>query len=251
MSGLYYPKCWALISGGKDSLSMAQTLHEAGKLEGCVSFKTGVATPDWAQFVESVCKNRRWPLEFYETPESYDDLVIEHGFPGPGRHKKFMDRLKGRCVRVFKSNHPRGVLASGTRSDESSRRKFGTMPLGVWEGVPVIAPIYDWTTDETWEFFRDRGFERAPAYSTLQISGDCLCGAFAREGENEALKFHYPEVGARFDVLTAQLKEKCPQRCEWGWGWEQPIKRRTLGESLICSECAPRDLSPETIVAKP
>jgi 3'-phosphoadenosine 5'-phosphosulfate sulfotransferase (PAPS reductase)/FAD synthetase len=157
-----------MVSGGKDSLSTAQALHEAGKLEGCVAFKTGVSTPDWEQFVIKTCEDRRWPLEFYETPESYDALVLEYGFPGPGRHKKFMDRLKGRCVRKFKKQHPDAILASGTRSSESKRREIGTSPISMWEGAPIIAPIYGWTTDETWAFFRDRGFERAPAHASRQ-----------------------------------------------------------------------------------
>lgn len=45
MSGISYPKCYALMSGGKDSLSTAQVLHEAGKLEACVSLETGISTP--------------------------------------------------------------------------------------------------------------------------------------------------------------------------------------------------------------
>ena len=242
MSGIYYPECYALVSGGKDSLSVAQTLHEAGKLIACVSLKTGISTPDWQPFVEKTCAERGWDLEFYETGESYDDLVLAHGFPGPSKHGKFMDRLKGRAVRKFKKAHKGGILASGTRAKESVRRGANSSPVGMWEGAPIVAPIYDWTTDETWAFFRDRGFERAPGYSTLQISGDCLCGAFAREGELDAVKFHYPEVGKRFDALSAELKPRLPQRCEWGWGWRKPLKEKGRDEGLICSECGPRDL---------
>lgn len=242
MKGISFPKSWALISGGKDSLSTAQALHEAGKLEGCVSFETGVSTPDWKPFVEKVCAERKWPLEFYKTPESYDDLVLEFGFPGPGRHKKFMDRLKGRCVRAFKKVHPDAILASGTRGGESKRREIGTSPVSMWETMPIIAPIYDWSTEETWAFFRDRGFERAPGYSTLQVSGDCLCGAFAREGEREALEFHYPALGERFRKLTEYLtpKRAVSGRHLWGWGWRQPVKKDKQ-TSALCVECGDAD----------
>ena len=137
--------------------------------------------------------------------------------------------------------------ASGVREGESVKRAASTKPVGHWENAPILAPIYDWTTDETWAFFRDRGFERAPAYSTLQISGDCLCGAYAREDEAAALAFHYPEIAARFAALGACVKDKFPKRCEWGWGWKQPIKAAQGGEAMICVECAPRDLFPETL----
>jgi 3'-phosphoadenosine 5'-phosphosulfate sulfotransferase (PAPS reductase)/FAD synthetase len=241
--GISYPKCYALVSGGKDSLSAAQVLHEAGKLEACVALETGVSTPDWKDFVVKTCAERGWPLEFYPTGESYDELVLEYGFPGPSKHKKFMDRLKGRGIAKFKKAHPKGILASGTRAKESVRRGANSSPVGMWERVPIVAPIYDWTTDETWAFFRDRGFERAPGYSTLQISGDCLCGAFAREGECDAVKFHYPEVGARFDALSAQMRGRIPkERCEWGWGWKKPLKEKQRDENLVCSECGPRSL---------
>lgn len=242
MSKIWYPKCWALVSGGKDSLSTAQALHEAGKLEGCVAFKTGVSTPDWEPFVRKTCEDRKWRLEMIETPESYDDLVLEYGFPGPGRHKKFMDRLKGRCVRLFKKQHPDAILASGTRGGESKRREIGTSPISMWENMPIIAPIYGWSTDDTWSFFRDRGFERAPGYSTLQISGDCLCGSFAREGEREALEFHYPTIGERFRKLTSQLAltRRSPERNLWGWGWKQPVKKDKV-TSALCVECGDAD----------
>jgi len=238
---IYYPSCFALVSGGKDSLSTAQVLHEAGKLEACIALETGVSTPDWKQFVIQTCSDRQWPLEFYATDESYDDIVLRYGFPGPSRHKFYMERLKGRCIRKFRKQHPKGILASGTRAQESVRRSANAVPVGQWEGTPIVAPIFDWSTDETWDFFRDRGFNRAPGYATLQISGDCLCGAFAREGELDAVRFHYPKIAARFDALSTQMNGHVPaNRCEWGWGWKKPIK---LGrdENMICNNCQ-RDL---------
>lgn len=241
------PKCWALLSGGKDSLSTAQALEDQGLLAGVASFETGVSTPDWKPFVEKVCEERKWRHKFYKTTESYDALVLEYGFPGPGRHKKFMDRLKGRCIRQFRREFPDGILASGTRGGESKRREIGTSPVSMWEGAPIVAPIYHWSTDETWAYFRDRGFERAPGYSTLQISGDCLCGSFAREGEREALEFHYPTLGERFRGLTEQIGKRIASgRHLWGWGWKQPVKKDKV-TSAICVECGDADACDATL----
>ena len=236
----YYPDCFALVSGGKDSLSTAEVLSRAGKLTACVSFETGVSTPDWKAFVIKTCADRGWPLEFYTTDESYDDLVIKYGFPGPGKHRIFMNYLKGRCVRKFKKAHPRGVLASGTRLNESDRRLINTKPVSIWENVPILTPIYDWTTEQTWEFFWSCGFVRAPAYDTLTISGDCLCGAFARQGEAEIMGLHYPQIAARFDALGAEIESKHPSRCKWGWGWNQP-RKKSAKEAAICVECGDAD----------
>jgi phosphoadenosine phosphosulfate reductase len=136
-------------------------------------------------------------------------------------------------------------LASGVRHDESVTRAASTRPVGQWEGAPILAPIYDWTTEETWAFFRDRGFERAPAYSTLQISGDCLCGAYAREDEPKAVEYWYPGIWTRFEALKAAVKDKFPKRCDWGCGWKNKVKPKGRDEAMICVECAPRDLFEE------
>lgn len=248
--GISYPKVYGLFSGGKDSAVTCDVLDQAGKLEAAVALRTRLCTPDWEEFVRAFCDERKWSLEFYDTTESYERLVLKYGFPGPTKHSWFMRYLKGRAIVQFKKYRPGAILASGVRTDESVKRLGNVKPVGMWEGVPILAPIFDWTTEETWAHFYSRGFERSPAYSTLQISGDCLCGAYAREGEYEALKFHYPEMGAYLDSIGDAIKEKHPGRCKWGWGWQQPIKAKTGGEQFICVECGPRDdLFPETLVA--
>lgn len=233
----YYPPTYALVSGGKDSLSTAQVLADADRLLGCVALSTGVSTPDWRDFVIDTCRERGWPLEFHHTDTSYDDLVRKYGFPGPGMHQQFMTYLKGRAVREFKRKHPAGILSSGTRRDESKRRLANTKPISVWEGVPILTPIYDWSTEATWEFFWANGFERAPAYSLLMVSGDCLCGAFAVQGEAEALRLAYPVAADRFCALGREIRDAFPKRCEWGWGWREKRTAKTTREAALCQEC--------------
>lgn len=234
----YYPPCYALMSGGKDSLSTAQVLADADRLHGCVALATGVSTPEWRDFLIDLCRKRGWPLEFHHTTASYDDLVRKYGFPGPGMHQQFMTYLKGRAIREFRRKHPNGILASGTRTDESQRRFVNTKPFSVWEGVPILTPIYDWTTEETWAYFHAHGFERAPAYQTLMVSGDCLCGAFAVQGEAEALRLGYPDIADRFDALGLEIQDAFPKRCKWGWGWQEKRKKKSAREASICQECA-------------
>jgi 3'-phosphoadenosine 5'-phosphosulfate sulfotransferase (PAPS reductase)/FAD synthetase len=178
-------------------------LAKAGRLEAVVAFDTGLSTPEWKQHVQETCEKRKWRLLFYKTDYAYEQFVLKYGFPGPARHDWIMRYLKGRCVRQFRKAHPDGILASGVRSDESQKRAGSTKPFGQWEGAPILAPIHDWSTAETWNYFIGEGFERSPAYSTLQISGDCLCGAYAREDEKAALEFHYPQIGSYFRDLGA------------------------------------------------
>lgn len=248
--GISYPKCFALVSGGKDSLSTAQVLHEAGKLAGCVALRTNLSTPDWEDFVRATCDARGWPLEIYETDGSFEKFVMTYGFPGPAKHSWIMRVLKGRCIRKFRKQHPDGILASGVRSDESVIRAGSTKPVGQWEDAPILAPIYDWTTEDTWKFFYDRGFERAPGYSTMQISGDCMCGSKARKDEWPALQFHYPKLAKYLTDLGDEIKDAHPTRCKWGWGCDRPSKRRqTAAEGFLCAECGQRDFANETAPA--
>lgn len=248
----YYPPCFALVSGGKDSLSTAQVLADADRLLGCVALGTGISTPEWRDFLIDTCTKRGWPLEFHHTTSSYEALVRQYGFPGPGMHQQFMTYLKGRAVREFKRKHKTGILASGTRRDESDRRFVNTKPLSVWEGVPILTPIYDWTTDETWAFFNANGFVRAPAYSTLMVSGDCLCGAFAVEGEAEALRLGYPEIADRMDALGREIQDAFPKRCKWGWGCKEKRSSKTAREAALCQECGDNsDLFAENVILQP
>ena len=248
MSEIFYPKCYGLYSGGKDSAAMCQVLHEAGKLEACVALETGLNTPDWKEFIQRSCDQRGWAVEFYKTTSSYEEWILKWGFPGPRKHSWIMNILKGRGVQQFRKYRPGAILASGTRIYESGRRKMTAKPVSMWEGVPILAPILDWTTEEKWGFVNDHGFERAPGYATLRISGDCLCGAMAGEGEKEAIDFHYPEIGKYFDDLGEQIKDKHPKRCKWGWGANQPEGKKTAAEELICVECPrSRELFPETL----
>lgn len=235
-SAPYYPPVYALLSGGKDSMATVQTLANADRLVECVSFRTKISTPDWEDFIVDTCRKHSWKHRFITTPESYEALVRKYGFPGPGKHGWFMSYLKGRCVREFRRQVPDGILASGTRINESDRRFINTKPVSVWEGVPILTPIYDWTTERTWHFMRANNFQRSPAYQTLGISGDCLCGAFAQKDEADKLHYHYPTLAKQFEQLGHEIKDDHPKRCEWGWGWKQP-RKKTAKEAALCVEC--------------
>jgi 3'-phosphoadenosine 5'-phosphosulfate sulfotransferase (PAPS reductase)/FAD synthetase len=226
-------KYWSLFSGGKDSTACTQYLEERGELAGVVSFDTGIAAPDWLPHIEKTVNERHWNLEIYKTPASYDALVLKYGFPGPGLHGLFMNYLKGRCVRLFKKAHKGEMLASGVRMMESERRFGGAKEWSLFEGVKVWAPIVNWKTPDVWAYVTRKGFERSPAYQTLCISGDCLCGAFATKMERATIRAFYPEVSERLSRLEAQTER------EWGWAANaERIKKR----SPLCVDCESKNL---------
>ena len=227
------PRAWALVSGGKDSMTLAHVLASQDMLLGCVAFDTGIAAPDWRPFLESACADQGWPLTVLQTPHRYEDLVRKLGFPGsPKSHGMYMNYLKGRCVREFIKSQRGTLLASGVRSGESTRRFGSVREWSVIEGMPIWAPLHDWTTARTWEYMRAHKLARSPAYTTLGISGDCLCGAFASKGEREDFAYCYPKTFERIAALERETGQV--------WGTRKPGRGKlSKFDRAICVECAP------------
>lgn len=230
-------KTWCLLSGGKDSMTVAHLLDQREELAGCLAIDTGISTPDWRPFIEQTCAEMDWPLVVVRTPESYEDLVMRYGFPGPDLHRVMFSALKGRGVRAFRKMHPGARLASGVRRRESQRRAQNVPVAGDFEGLPVVRPIEDWTTERVWAYVRAHGLPRSPAYETLHLSGDCLCGAYARPEEAPLLRMFYPTLAARLARLEAQVKPTGkPARWGHGMGATGAIQQTAL-EAFACDAC--------------
>lgn len=239
---------YSLFSGGKDSFATAKTLQLEGKLLGVVLLDTGIAVPDWEENVTALAHFHGFPVEIYRTPVRYEWLVWKYGFPGPAGHMFAMNYLKGRAVREFKKAHPGKALASGVRKYESDRRAINAKEVGLFEGVTIYAPIYDWTTAQTWAFCRQHGYERPESYIKLGVSGDCLCGAYARSHERDALKQFYPTVYERICNLEAASTHH-PTRCRWGWAGKGP-ETKTTEEAVICVECSQSRIDGDVSLAR-
>jgi 3'-phosphoadenosine 5'-phosphosulfate sulfotransferase (PAPS reductase)/FAD synthetase len=180
-------------------------------------------------------------LDVFDTPVEYEDLVRKYGFPGLSKHSWMVSYLKGRGVAQFKKAYPKTPLASGVRVAESERRTLNTLPVSKWEGVVVYAPILNWSTAETWEYVRSKGYERPESYSKLGISGDCLCGSYAQPWERDAIRVHYPEVDTRLRMLENDPVVRCHQRRSV-WGWSKSKHRVKKGlEAIVCAECGDTD----------
>lgn len=238
-------KKWCLYSGGKDSATAAHVLDKRGELAGVVALETGISTPDWRAFVTEEAEQQGWDLVFAKTPVLYRDLVLKYGFPGYDMHRVMFSALKGRAVREFKKAHPGAVLASGVRRRESGRRKRNTSIPADWEGLPVVRPILDWSTERVWTYLKDNGLRRSPAYATLGISGDCLCGAYATPTEKTLIEVFYPPTAKllrelEVDVFAAGWKN--------GWGWGNGLgngfdaaTQQSQLEAYACGSCATGD----------
>lgn len=218
---------WALFSGGHDSLtavSVAQDWAADRKLElGVAHINTGIGVPETTAFVRRTCERMGWTLKEFAPPVSYEEIVLEYGFPGPANHGLMYQRLKERClrqlVRESKAGHrfaDRVMLVTGVRSEESVRRMRHVERIQRDGGQVWAAAIWNWSKLECTREIARRGHERNPVVDAIHMSGECLCGAFAKPGEIRELELWYPDVADRIHDLERRVEEAGLRGCVWG-----------------------------------
>lgn len=232
-----------LYSGGNDSTVLAHMMrHRANYAIHC---NTTIGIEATRQFVRDTCQ--RWGLALIEqtAPVSYRQLVIESGFPGPAMHYRMYQRLKERpldAVRaqlIANSRKERVLFIAGRRRAESKRRR--NIPLYESDGSAIWAsPIAMWTKEDlvVYRAVADRDGDPVPfnpVTDALGMSGECLCGAFAKEGELERIRAWYPDVAAEIDQLEADVRAAGhPERfCKWGHGKGKPTEKT----GAMCVSC--------------
>lgn len=241
-----------LFSGGNDSSVLAHLFRN--DVDYFVHINTGiyVLDPDGSSAAENYvreCANK-WDVPLIvEHGDSYDELVMEQGFPGPGHHYKMFQRLKERGLikvrrRLVSSGWKERVLfIAGRRSQESSRRKNiprherdKAQPSIVW-----ASPLVNWSSEDMADYrkvFPDVPYN--PVSAELHMSGECLCGAFAHKNELEEIEFWRPDTAARIKELEAKVVEAGnapPERCKWGWGADVKGQKAPRKTGVLCSSC--------------
>lgn len=225
------PRAWfTLFSGGHDSLTACAVAFEWAKARGielsAAHIRTGTGIPDTTEFVKATCAAQGWPLRIFDPPVPYEDIVLEYGFPGPAQHGLMYQRLKERCLRQLvreakQDFHDRIGLVTGVRSDESLRRMRHVDRIQR-DGAQVwAAAIWNWSKIECANFsFKERGLERNPVVDLIHMSGECLCGAFARPGEMQEIEGWFPAHADWLHELERKVAEKGLRA--WRWGVRPP-----------------------------
>jgi len=225
-------------------VTVLDLLASQDRLAGIIFFDTTVSVPDLLPHVQAIREQYEVPLEVYRAPIPYEEVVSRYGFPGPAQHGLIMSYLKGRGVRAFRKRPPGEVLASGVRTGESKRRLINAASWSRFEGVWCHAPILDWSTEKVWSYVAAHRLPLSPAYKTLHLSGDCLCGAFADPAEMPLIRTFYPELAERLCLLEERLagegKVRNIRARRWGGGTGGlGFTRKQSGlESFMCGSCA-------------
>jgi len=214
-----------MFSGGHDSLCATHMASQRPEFCGAVHINTGIGVAKTREFVRDTAREYGWPLIEMRAKEDcgqdYDDLVLERGFPGPFMHTKMYNRLKERALRKvvkqFKAKpSDRVLLVTGVRRAESARRMGTVEPINR-EGARVwCAPLTWFRAEHKAEYMTRHDLPRNEVVDLLHMSGECLCGAFARPGELEWLEFcGFTDEVARIRELEARaVTAGVP--CKWG-----------------------------------
>lgn len=227
---LYNPShVFGLFSGGHDSLTACHHAAQHPAFSGCVHINTGTGLKETRDYVYATCERFGWPLKEYRALEdcgqSYEELVLKFGFPGPHGHGMMYQRLKERAVIMLTREHKQHakdkiVLVSGCRSQESERRMGTTEPIQHRGARIWVAIIHPMSKCEVNEYIAEHGLPRNPVVDLIHKSGECLCGAFAKKHELAELELWFPERAAEIRALEARVRER-----GFPWGWEDAPPR--------------------------
>lgn len=237
-------KVFALYSGGNDSTVLVHLAQQY--VDAVAHVDTGIGIAETRMFASTFTAYLGLPWVKLQAPISYEKLVLDvlGGFPGPKAHTITYNRLKERGLRQLQRDalgdkpgrHDRVLFLTGIRAAESSRR-MGRGRLSDREGRRVwLNPIYYFTNEDMAEYRERFDLPRNEVSDNLHLSGECLCGAYAKPGEIEQIDFFYPEVGQRIHALEDECRSRGYRRCVWGWGSKYP-ELAAPPPGPLCSNC--------------
>jgi 3'-phosphoadenosine 5'-phosphosulfate sulfotransferase (PAPS reductase)/FAD synthetase len=240
----------ALYSGGDDSTALVHLMRPL--LDAAAHANTTIGIEETRVFVRETSAAWNLPLVEKYPPASYRELVLEQGFPGPAQHFKMYQRLKERCLRqvraefVTSPRRERVVFFAGRRRDESQRR--ADVPMHERQGSTIwISPLIEWTKLDLNTYRLMMGdVPRNPVSAVLHMSGECLCGSFAKQYELAQIAEWFPLSATEITELEAEIadREDIPlERRKWGWGAWRNVAPELLNEyraklGPMCSACA-------------
>ena len=233
-------KVYALVSGGNDSTVMAHLAAKFGpRLDALAHINTGIGVEETREYTRAFARWLDVSLIEKHSPVSYEDLVMEYGFPGPAAHAWMYRLLKERALRELRREAQNGkrrrvLFITGVRKSESKRR-MGHVQSVQREGNTVwVAPIKDFTHKDIWAYRDAYELPRNEVSEVLHMSGECLCGAFSSPGELDWISKFYPDVANQIKALEQRAHKAGVKSCHWGPQDSSKIKGAV---GMLCSGC--------------
>lgn len=233
-----------LFSGGNDSTTLCHVMLD--KITHLAHANTTIGIEQTRQFVRDTARLWGKPLLEYTAEretDHYRALVLDQGFPGPGHHYKMYQRLKERALKrvrkqLVTDKSMRVVFLAGRRRTESARR--AEIPALEREGSTIwVSPMVNWTKLDLNTYRVMAGDVPVNQVTDLiHMSGECLCGSFAHEGELAEIAEWFPDVVAEIRALEAEIADRDDiptERKTWGWGATYSGAVSETGP--LCSSC--------------
>ncbi|WP_328513612.1 phosphoadenosine phosphosulfate reductase family protein [Streptomyces mirabilis] len=262
-----------LLSGGNDSIVVNHLFRQ--RVDAIAHVNTGTGIPETTQHVRDVVAAWGLPLHELRPKHSYADLVMGRvlstrgknigrqvwkGFPGPAGHSVMYRRLKDEPLQRLRGQiigrHGRSrnaVYLSGMRWAETQRRFRNAEEVDREGALIWVSPIVHWT-DAHMREYRARHRCNLPHQHAehqlcwpdalplnevtvhLHMSGECLCGAFAKPGELDEIEFFYPHATKPLRELQQEAQDAGLTAC--AWGQRPPGKRKgRRSAGRLCAKC--------------
>lgn len=236
----------ALCSGGMDSAVSTHVAVRWGPADVIAHLDTGTGIDENEEYVRSFARELGVQCWTLSTQNDYEELVEEHGFPGPSRHSIYYRTLKERQIQKLASKVSGDLHCwTGVRAFESDRRMRTVEAedehdAGRWYWR---SPIHDWTKQDCEEYLERFDLPRNPLWDTLGRSGDCFCGCFGSPEEKLDLRAAGCEDHAEW---IEDMEESVPidgHRSRWAWGALSETETRAIdakddqGQMTLCSTC--------------
>ena len=236
---------FGLFSGGHDSVCATHMASQCAEFTAAVHINTGIGVERTRDYVRQTAASQGWPLIELSAKDDcgqdYDKLVRDQGFPGPFMHTKMYNRLKERALRKLVREHKvkrsdRVMLVTGVRRLESTRRMGTVEPIN-HEGARLwVAPLTWFDTPHKAAYMERHGLPRNEVVDLLHMSGECLCGAFAKPGELQWLEFcGFTDEVQRIRALEAELDVSGVTPCRWGSGGPSA---EPMAPGFLCVGCS-------------
>lgn len=175
----------ALVSGGQDSITAAHFTHnEIREMDVLVYLDTGTGANKNREYIEDIADRMGLQLWTLRTHENYNDMVKEHGFPGPSQHGIFYISLKERQIsKLATAVNGELHLWTGVRKRESERRMGNVEETIEADRWTWHAPIHDWSKHSCVSYIDEHDLPKNELWETLGRSADCWCGCYGNPEE--------------------------------------------------------------------
>ncbi len=219
---------YACFSGGHDSLVSTHVCMQHFPNAQVLHVNTGIGVPRTRRFVRATCARYGWPLLEIgpqdHTGQSYEEWVMENGFPGASAHRYMYINLKERAIeealrraKEGESRMSRVLFVSGVRAAESDRRAGYDAVEKKVKAQVWVSPLYEWNAWDCRAYRERHDLPVNEVTHVLGMSGECLCGAYAKPGELARVRKVCPATADYIEKLQERVR-----KAGFPWKWEHP-----------------------------